>query len=261
MRAAFDLVETHPVTGRRTGLAAAIRAALGAMNAAHVPYAVIGATALAARGLPRMTQDLDLVVVLEDAFDALDALEGAGFRSVAPCRRNKDPEPMYVLRDRGGREVDLPVAAAEPESTVVAEASSAEVLGTQAPVATLEHLVLMYLYSNQARHLGDLARIVTETEVDSGLGRAVPRRGPSGDARRAGGARAGRPEPATGAAEATTPAALTSAPARLRRVRNERKRGGWNRKTPGGCATARSGFSAAATWPARSSAGCSTAAR
>ncbi|MNC90185.1 hypothetical protein D3C83_62500 [compost metagenome] len=58
------------------------------------------------------------------------------------------------------------VAAGEPESTVIAEATSTKLFGVQAPVATLEHLVLMYLYSNQARHAGDLARIVTDTNAD-----------------------------------------------------------------------------------------------
>jgi hypothetical protein len=162
-----DVLQVDPVTGRRTGLAALVRRALGALAAAEVPHAVIGATALAVRGLPRMTRDLDVVVVLEDAFPAIDALEAAGFRSLTPVRRDEDPEPMYVMElRRGGGEVDVLVASAEPESTVVAEAREAEVFGVHAPVATLEHLVLMYLYSNQPKHLGDLARIVTETAVD-----------------------------------------------------------------------------------------------
>ena len=62
--------------------------------------------------------------------------------------------------------VDVLVASAEPESTVIAEAPSTLVFGVDAPVATLEHLVVMYLYSNQPRHLGDMARIVVETDVD-----------------------------------------------------------------------------------------------
>jgi hypothetical protein len=157
-----DVLEVDPVTGRRTGLAAFVRRALRALEKAEIPHAVIGATALAVRGLPRMTRDLDVVVVLEDAFDALDALEAAGFRSVTPVRRGEEPEAMYVLERRGGGEVDVLVAAAEPESTVVAEAKPAEVFGVQAPVATLEHLLLMYLYSNQPKHLGDFARIVTD---------------------------------------------------------------------------------------------------
>jgi hypothetical protein len=113
-----------------------------------------------------MTRDLDVVVLIEDAFAALDALGRAGFRSLTPVRQDEDPEPMYVLRDSKGNEVDLLVAAGEPESTIVAEAPTATAFGVRAPVATLEHLVLMYLYSNQPRHMGDLARIVTETTVD-----------------------------------------------------------------------------------------------
>lgn len=165
-----ELLTVDPVTGRRTGLAASARRALRALNRARVPYAVIGATALAVRGLPRMTRDLDVVVLLDHALAALDAVVREGFHSVTPVRRDAEPEAMYVLRDTraGGAEVDLVVASGHPESTVVAEAMSASVFGVRAPVATLEHLVLMYLYSNQLRHLGDLARIVTETAVDLG---------------------------------------------------------------------------------------------
>jgi hypothetical protein len=163
----LNLLETDPVTGRRTGMAVQAAKALRALKRAKVPHAVIGAAALAARGLPRMTTDLDIVVVVDNALPALDALEAAGFRSVTPVRRKDDPEPMYVLRGNGG-EVDLLVAAGEPETTVIGEATPARLFGTTAPVATLEHLLLLYLYSNQPRHLGDFARIVTETNADLG---------------------------------------------------------------------------------------------
>jgi hypothetical protein len=157
----LDVLWTHPVTGKRTALAESARQALEALRDANVPHAVIGAAALAARGLPRMTRDLDVVVVFEDAFDALRALAGAGFESA-------DPEAMYVLTDSAGTDVDLLVASGEPESTIVEEASKTDIFSTLAPVATLEHLLLMYLYSNQPRHLGDFARIVCEAEPDLG---------------------------------------------------------------------------------------------
>jgi hypothetical protein len=161
----MEILEIDIVTGKKTSLASSTRRALRALRTAKVPFAVIGATALAARGLPRMTKDLDVVVTTDDAWEALDALLDAGFRSAAPVEREADPEAMYVLC-RGSAEVDLLVASGEPESTVVAEATELPVFGVRVPVATLEHLVLMYLYSNQIRHQGDLARIVTETEVD-----------------------------------------------------------------------------------------------
>ncbi|HSF18729.1 MAG TPA: hypothetical protein VLK65_24610 [Vicinamibacteria bacterium] len=161
-----DILEVDVVTGRKTALARVVTKALKALEKAKIPHAVIGATALGVRGLPRMTRDLDVVVLTEDAYAALDALVGAGFRSAAPIRRSEEPEPMYVLESKGGIDVDLLVAAGEPESTVVAEASEASVFGTSAPVATLEHLLLMYFYSNEPRHLGDFARVVTESEVN-----------------------------------------------------------------------------------------------
>jgi hypothetical protein len=160
-----ELLEIDVVTGKRTAFVAQARKALRALKKKDVPFAVIGAAALAARGLPRMTRDLDVVVTRDDAWDALDALEGAGFGSAAPVDRSTDPEAMYVL-SAGSSEVDLLVASGEPESSVIAEAPLASLFGVLVPVATLEHLVLMYLYSNQIRHQGDLARIVTDTDVD-----------------------------------------------------------------------------------------------
>jgi hypothetical protein len=160
-----EILEVDILTGRRTRFATDSRKAMRALMNADVAFAVIGATALAARGLPRMTQDLDLVVTTDDA---LDALTRAGYASVAPVDREQDPEAMYVLM-KSTSEVDLLVASGEPESTVVAEATATSVFGVQAPTATLEHLVLMYLYSNQLRHHGDLARIVLESKVDLAL--------------------------------------------------------------------------------------------
>jgi hypothetical protein len=161
----MEILEVDVVTGKKTALAPTTRIALRALRKAEIPFAVIGATALAVRGLPRMTKDLDVVVATDDAWAALDALLDAGFVSAAPIDRAEQPEAMYVLV-RGATEVDLLVASGEPESTVIAEATEAQVFGVRASVATLEQLVLMYLYSNQVRHQGDLARIVTETKVD-----------------------------------------------------------------------------------------------
>ena len=72
-----------------------------------------------------------------------------------------EPEPMVVFVDpRTEVEVDLLAAVGDPEATVIDEATRAEVFGVTVPVASLEHLLLMYLYSNQPKHLGDFAAIV-----------------------------------------------------------------------------------------------------
>ena len=158
---------TDPISGRRRGLAATVRRALGALGAADLPFCVIGATALAVRGLPRMTRDLDVAVMLDDAPRAWEALLGAGLQASTPLGTLDDPESMVVFVDPKTRvEVDLMVAAGDPEATAIDNAENAEVFGVRAPVATLEHLLLLYLYSNQPKHLGDFATIVQSKLVD-----------------------------------------------------------------------------------------------
>jgi hypothetical protein len=130
-----EIVEADPVTGKKTPLVAVARRALRALKGADLPFAVIGATALGVRGLPRFTADLDVVVAREDAFAALTALEAAGFSAVSPIERDARPEAMYVLR-HGKGSVDVLVASAEPESTVIAETTTASVFGVEAPVAS-----------------------------------------------------------------------------------------------------------------------------
>ena len=108
-----------------------------------------------------MTRDLDLVVLVDDAKNAIAALRAAGLRASTPVGSRDNPEPMIVFVDpMTGVDVDLLVAAGDPEAVVIEEAPRAKVFGRMAPVATLEHLLLLYLYSNQPKHIGDFAAIV-----------------------------------------------------------------------------------------------------
>lgn len=173
--AAVDLLVTDPVSGRARGLAKTVRRVLRAMEDSGVPYCVVGATALAVRGLPRMTRDLDLIVMIDDAGQAIEALRAAKLRAETPVGTLQDPEPMIVFADPLTKvEVDLLIAAGDPEATVCEQAPRATVFGTEAPVATLEQLLLLYLYSNQPKHLGDFAAIVTSGRADlSAAGRTL----------------------------------------------------------------------------------------
>lgn len=155
-----DLLETDPVTGKQTGLARTVRKALRAMLGSEVPFSVIGATALAVRGLPRMSRDLDLVVLIDDADAAIDALQAAGLTAATPTHDGSFVDPATHV------EVDLLVASGDPEATVIDQARPALVFGASAPVASLEHLLLLYLYSTQPKHLGDFASIVQSGRAD-----------------------------------------------------------------------------------------------
>lgn len=162
-----DLLVTHPMTGRTTGLARTVRRALKALAKPKIAHCVIGATALAVRGFPRMTRDLDLTVRAEDTEAAVRALRSTGLDPQTPIESDQEFEPMILLRDPATEvEVDLLSASGDPERTVIREATSTLVFGVRAPVATLEHLLLLYLYSNQPRHLGDFATIVQSGKAD-----------------------------------------------------------------------------------------------
>ncbi len=56
-----------------------LRRTVDALDAADVPYAVIGGIASSGFGRPRWTHDIDVFVKPEDASRALDALDAAGF--------------------------------------------------------------------------------------------------------------------------------------------------------------------------------------
>ena len=158
---------TDPSSGKQTGLAATVRRALRALAKADVPHCVIGATALSVRGLPRMTRDFNVAVLLDNAPKAWKALERAALRASTPTGPANDPESMVVFVDpKTGVEVDLRVAAGDPEASIIAQAPRATVFGVKAPVATFEHLLLVYLYSIQPKHLGDFAAIVQSGKAD-----------------------------------------------------------------------------------------------
>jgi hypothetical protein len=99
MLGGVDLLVTDVMTGRTTGLARTVRRALASLAKAEIPHCVIGATALAVRGLPRMTRDLDVAVMIDDAAAAIDALRRAGLRAATPTGSAEDPEPMVVFVD------------------------------------------------------------------------------------------------------------------------------------------------------------------
>ncbi|MCI0340082.1 MAG: hypothetical protein L0216_02835 [Planctomycetales bacterium] len=162
------------MTGKATGLARAARKALRALEKARVPYSVVGAAALASRGFPRMTRDLDVVVLAERQQEALAALHGAGFKPLTPTGTGEEPESMVLLEDPGtGVELDLLAAAGDPEARIIAESPRARIFGTTARVATLEHLLLMYLYSTEPKHLGDFATVARSGRADLAHARSV----------------------------------------------------------------------------------------
>ncbi len=79
--------------GRKTSLAARRQASAARSRRAMLPFAVIGATALAAQGLPRMARELGVVVTTDDVWAA--AIGALGRRhSAAKSRQPANAVPL-----------------------------------------------------------------------------------------------------------------------------------------------------------------------
>lgn len=138
----------------------AIEQVLSALNAARVRYLVVGGVAVVLHGHLRATADLDLVVQLdpENALEAVRALEGLGFRPIAPvpaamfadpdARRSwveeKGMTVFGLWSDRfAGLEVDLFVSEPLDFEGAFARSVRVQLASTFATVVCLEDLIAL----------------------------------------------------------------------------------------------------------------------
>ncbi len=108
------------VSGPSVDLEQHLSDAVDALSSAQVPYALCGGLALAVHGIPRATDDIDLLVPESDVEPALEALGRAGFTLRAGplplAVASGTPQRLYrVTRPLGTAHVtvDLLVSSAE----------------------------------------------------------------------------------------------------------------------------------------------------
>jgi len=147
------------------------------LDAAGIAYALIGAHAMAARGYPRFTIDIDLLTTDIRALDAATwvALIEAGAR--VDRRRGDDDDPLAgvvrtVLPD--ATNVDVVVGRWRWEQELVARAEPMTVLGVTIGVPATSDLILLKLAAGGHLDLHDAAalleleereRVVAEVEA------------------------------------------------------------------------------------------------
>lgn len=129
-----------------------------ALDLHHVPYALIGAAALAARGIARSTFDIDL---LTTDVRALETTMWAGFPAgEIDLRRGDLDDPLAgVIRITLGtdRPVDVIVGKHPWQSRAVARA---ELISGGPPVVLARDLVLLKLYAGGAQDLWDIRELL-----------------------------------------------------------------------------------------------------
>ena len=126
-----------------------------------VPWAIVGGVATRAYMPERMTQDLDILVALEDGPEARRRLEGAGFEVVSPLSL-----PGIVLRSPAGVEIDL-LFGEGPWGTMALAEPGRDAAGY--PVIGLPFLVLMKLQATRDQDWTDITRMLggaAEDQID-----------------------------------------------------------------------------------------------
>lgn len=154
------------------------------LRQARIPHALIGASALAAHGVPRSTADQDLLVLDPRCLDATLWADLRAAEVQIEIRRGDAEDPLAgVVRFEAAGElpVDLVVGKSGWQIPVL---EAAEPRGGEIPVVKASHLILLKLYAGgpqdawdiqQLLATGERPRLIAEVERELGRLPAEPR--------------------------------------------------------------------------------------
>lgn len=126
----------------------------------RVPFALIGATALASHGLARATFDIDLITLARDVLsrEFWNPLQG----EIDPRRGDFDDPLIGVVRinREGERQLDIVIPRGKYVRGVIERAEPAVLAGVTLPVARLADIVLLKLDAGGVQDRSDIERIL-----------------------------------------------------------------------------------------------------
>lgn len=134
------------------------------LDALGVRYALIGGHALAARGYPRFTVDIDLLTTDQRVLEPQVWAALIDLGAVVDARRGDDDDPLagvvhVLLRD--GTDVDVIVGRWAWERQVIERATPLTVApGVEIPVPTASDLILLKLAAGGFGDLQDVAALL-----------------------------------------------------------------------------------------------------
>lgn len=143
------------------------------LDAEEVPYAIIGGVAASLLGTPRVTRDVDAVVLLEnDRWEPfLAAGKAFGFEPRRPDALDfaRSVRVLLVRHEATGIDADLSIGALPFERESIERARRRDVAGLSLPLPTPEDLIVMKAVAHRPRDLMDIEEVVTATpDLDRG---------------------------------------------------------------------------------------------
>ena len=140
------------------------------LDSHRLPWFVFGAQAVAVRGAPRATQDVDVTVQIERSRlrELIDALAAEGLRHRYPDIADEllDRGAVLPLIHSSGMEVDLVLAGSGLEALALARATRVAIEGVEVPVAHATDLVVMKVLAGRGKDLDDLRSLLASGDVD-----------------------------------------------------------------------------------------------
>ena len=147
-----------------------------ALNKAKVKYVVVGGVAVVLYGYPRLTQDLDLMVLLEDInlgrfFDALKSIGYSPkvpvlkeqFQNAQERKRWEKEKGMIVFSVVDTRPpfemIDMFVGEPIKFKDVYKKRASVRVGGITIPVISIDHLIRLKKKASRAKDLDDIVQL------------------------------------------------------------------------------------------------------
>ena len=131
---------------------------------------IFGAQAVAIRGAPRATQDIDITVEVEHQRleTLIKALESEGLRHRYPDVADEllAKGAVLPLSHASGMEVDLVLAGSGLERIAIDRATRVAIDGVEVPVAHATDLTVMKVLAGRGKDLDDLRALLACGEVD-----------------------------------------------------------------------------------------------
>jgi hypothetical protein len=133
----------------------------------QIPFALIGAAAMAARGVSRSTFDTDLFSVGPSTLDdgIWQALKPDGIE--VDVRHGDDDDPLLgVVRfEHAEQAIDLVVGRSVWQRDVIARATPTLVFSLNLPIVTIEDLILLKLYAGGIQDRWDIQQLLTSASA------------------------------------------------------------------------------------------------
>ena len=160
------------------------------LDSAAVPGAIIGGVAASVLGRPRLTQDIDVLVMLERQEWTPFLRAGRDFGFVPRIDDALDfaetSRVLLVLHQPSGIPIDVVLGALPLEDEIVRGARNLEIAGVRLPLVAPESIVVMKTLARRARDIADIEGILEVhdrldlgwirtrlTEFDQALGQTV----------------------------------------------------------------------------------------